>query len=78
MTSDDVLSLSTSVLFVKLELGFGMSGDVKAVAYASFGKWEFSISLEWLLGRQDTFTAHPKPNPALCMDHKHRSLQREH
>lgn len=52
MTSDDVLSLSTSILFVKLELGFGMSGEVKAVACSSLGKWEFSIILSSLLGRQ--------------------------
>lgn len=42
MTSDDVLSLSTNISFVKLELGFGMSGEVKAEAY-SFGKLEFSM-----------------------------------
>lgn len=36
--SDGILSLSSNILLLKLETSFGMSGEVKAIAYSSFWK----------------------------------------
>lgn len=59
-------------------MSFGMSGEVKAITYSSFWKNQsFRLSSVVALEQANVFTGHLKPNPVLCIDHKHRSLQRQ-